>query len=478
MHTTTLAAVSGLLGAVAFGGAAIAGDLVVGGIIFSDIDDPLLSGVNDVDITVTGNGRTLKTTTAFNGVNGLWVLSGLDEGLYVIDAELDGWCFNIRVPEQTTLGGPPPLTMLINEAQQPGNGNIQILGTRSDDPATCANGRCTDAFFCATGNECILTACRPDDPEARADGCTERCGLGVLCADGSGVCDPTCTCIDLPGCSAFSECADLDRDQRRDNPCVWWACVERTCQPTPIQFADLGGQFGTCQPDGVVDGNDRFHALNCFANQDTTPGSPYPCDLAAPHALRGDAGGAFSTCVPDGVCDGNEAFLTLNEFGGVAGCRCPLNGGLPGPSPQPPPSPALATFEPPRIALRPATQDTLEVRLAAPPSGLRGYQLQVLASGGLSGRLEIVDLLIDGQRHDAARQGRTWHAFSLDGDQVVAGFAMPDRAAGYLVTVVVQASADAMGTFVLELASTSRLFSAAGGTKRPIGRAICVVQRE
>lgn len=477
MDTIKCAVLTGLFSTAFLAGPAVAGDLVVGGIIFSDLGNPLLSGINDVNITVKGNDRTLKTTTVFNGVNGFWSISGLDEGLYVIEAELAGWCFNVRLPEQTALGGPPPLTMLVSKELQPGNGNIQMLGTRADDPETCVNGICTDAFFCATGNECILTACRPDDPEARANGCTERCGLGALCANGTGVCDPACMCIDLPECAAFSSCADLDGDQRRDNPCVWWACVEGTCQPTPIQFADLGGQFGACPPDGVVDGNDRFHALNCFANQDTTPGSPYPCDVAAPHALRADAGGAFSTCVPDGVCDGNEAFLTLNEFGGVAGCRCTANGGLPGPAPIAPPTVAGA-FDPPRLTSRPGTEETLDIVLPEPPADLHGYQLGLSISGGLSGHIEVVDMVIDAWRVAPGASGPTWRAFNRTRGSVVAGFDTPPTpVTGYLVTVIVRASHDAAGVFVIELASASQVFTGTAATPLDAGRAIWVVNR-
>jgi hypothetical protein len=121
----------------------------------------------------------------------------------------------------------------------------------------------------------------------------------------------------------LSDCADVDDDGVRDDACTWWSCSGGGCQGQPVPFADLGGAFGACPPDGVTDGNDRFHALNCFANTDVAGDSGYPCEAAPPQAYNVDAGGPFGDCLPDGVCDANDAFHALNAFDGSSTCTCP-----------------------------------------------------------------------------------------------------------------------------------------------------------
>jgi hypothetical protein len=125
-----------------------------------------------------------------------------------------------------------------------------------------------------------------------------------------------------------ADCADLDADSIRDDPCTWWACAANACESTAITFADMGGANGACPPDGTADGHDRFHALNCFSNQNTQGQPGYPCEEEPPAAFNVDAAGRFGSCAPDGVCDGNDAFAALNAFEGVATCTCP-----PGPQP-------------------------------------------------------------------------------------------------------------------------------------------------
>jgi hypothetical protein len=128
-------------------------------------------------------------------------------------------------------------------------------------------------------------------------------------------------------CTAFEECADGDGDGIRDDNCMWWACRSGLCAATPVTFADVGGPFGHCPPDGTADGHDRFHALNCFSNQGTAGQAGYPCEAAPPLAFNADAGGPFGSCAPDGVCDGHDAFHALHAFAGSTTCSCPPDGG-------------------------------------------------------------------------------------------------------------------------------------------------------
>ena len=50
---------------------------------------------------------------------------------------------------------------------------------------------------------------------------------------------------------------------------------------------------------------------------------------APPQAFNVDAGGAFGDCNPDGVCDANDAFHALNAFSGTSPCSCPPDGPAP-----------------------------------------------------------------------------------------------------------------------------------------------------
>jgi probable HAF family extracellular repeat protein len=139
-------------------------------------------------------------------------------------------------------------------------------------------------------------------------------------------------------CAAVSDCADVNADGVRDDHCLWWSCAAGACSSVEIPFADMGGEFGSCPPDGFADSHDRFHALNCFSNQDTLGQPGYGCEDAPPQAFNVDAGGPFGDCAPDGVCDGHDAFHALNAFDGSTTCLCP--GGSQGGRTRPLPGPA------------------------------------------------------------------------------------------------------------------------------------------
>ncbi len=263
-----------------------------------------------------------------------------------------------------------------------------------------------------------------------------------------------------PDCVDLSDCADVNGDDIRDDNCIWWACIDGVCAGTDVPFADMGGQFGDCAPDGTADNNDRNHALNCFANTDPNGGAAYACEPHPNHppvALNVDAGGQFGDCAPDGVCDGNDAFAALNAFGGLSGCSCPEDGG-----PAPTGTTHIAVSERVRLAARPvlgrvAPGDTVavEVMLDGPLNDLRGYQLHMGVSGGRSGSLTLVDVAIAPRpRADHAfnRVGH-WVAFNTATAQMVAGLDTPGIASptgAYLATFTYRVSADARGTFAIE----------------------------
>ncbi len=265
-------------------------------------------------------------------------------------------------------------------------------------------------------------------------------------------------------CDDLSDCADLDDDGVRDNGCVWWECTDSVCVDTAIQFADMGGQFGTCPPDGTADNNDRNMAINCFANVDGdgVPGA-FPCE-PHPHypgtAYNVDAGGQFGSCNPDGVCDGNDAFAALNAFAGSTSCSCAQ-----APAPAHPPAPldvatAMLHVVPERATVRRGATVDVDVYLITALDDLRGYQLHAGVSGGLHGMLELVDAGIEA--HSGRRQHThrpllaglgAWKAFNVDTQQLLVGLDTPGVAVdpGYLGTFTYRVPKDARGEFIVDM---------------------------
>jgi hypothetical protein len=293
--------------------------------------------------------------------------------------------------------------------------------------------------------------------------------------DGNGVPDECQICA--------AACADQNGDGIRDEACAWHECLGGACvtldKATP---ADIGEQSGACAPDGACDAGDRFHALNCFADQSTLGAAPYPCEFQPPAALNVDAGGPGS-CALDGVCDASDAFHALNcfsnlDFQGQQGYPCTCSG----PAPDPGDLAGVARGQASLILRAPSSVQPgefidVDVHLASDLDALRGYQLHLGASGGKSGALELVDISIGemnvfapagaglkpappiGPRATAHAPDGTsaayWSAFNARTHQMVAGLddpeGMPAAAGAYLATFTYRVPADAAGTFTIDI---------------------------
>ncbi len=387
----------------------------------------------------------------------------------------------------------------------------------------CCNpdGSCTDEVSdtdCAAGNglfqgddsSCLVASCpQPVGACCTAVGCValdeEDCGVVPGSTWGGALTD--CADLDMnevadacevggaecPG-GTIAECADLDRNGIRDDNCLWWACAAGDCVSTDVPFGDMGGQFGTCPPDLTADGNDRFQALNCFADTSPDGSGEFSCEDQPPAAYNVDAGGQFGSCAPDGVCDGNDAFAALNAFAGTTTCLCPEGG----PAPQEAPvdyGHAGLALHGDRQTIRAGETFEVDVVLTTALADLRGYQLHLDVSGGNSGDLELVDVSIregvtqldpasalavrvktplpsrvagDGftvrqlpvvvnhMALDGAAdvRGFEWHAFNIATAQMVAGTDGPGiamRAGTYLASFTYRATRDASGTFVVHV---------------------------
>ncbi len=258
--------------------------------------------------------------------------------------------------------------------------------------------------------------------------------------------------IDVCSCVVRSDCADRDLDGIRDDPCIWWDCSNGLCQETPILFSDLGGAFGACAPDGAVDGNDRFHALNCFSNTGMRPPpSSYECEDDAPAAVNVDGSGFQAPCTPDGVCDANDAFTTLNIFSGALSCSC---GAGPAPAPVVFLPPAAIELRAADLRVRGSQLVVVSAFLEHDVADLRGYQLHIDTYGGNRGSLELVDMAVEDRSDAVFAQRPAWHAFNVERQQMLAGVddsGVFAPAGAYMATFVFKASRDALGLFGIEL---------------------------
>ncbi len=259
------------------------------------------------------------------------------------------------------------------------------------------------------------------------------------------------------GCFNASSCCDVAvADGIRDDGCVWCACNSGVCSAQPLgTFADMGGAFGACAPDGFSNVHDRNHALTCFSGEN-------PCD-----DLNVDAGGAFGACEADGFCNVHDANHALTGFAGTNLCSCS-------------PSPAASVdrvvvgraqleVRTERPMIRPARTVRVRVLVKAMSSAaarsafsgneqvnLQSYQLHLAVSGGRRGILELVDITIEPHKQFVFR-GRSdvFDAFNTETAQMIAGLddmlGVAGQGDAYLATYTYRASPDAAGQFVVDV---------------------------
>jgi hypothetical protein len=241
-------------------------------------------------------------------------------------------------------------------------------------------------------------------------------------------------------CDTAADCCDTDGNGIRDDACLWCACGAACTILDLPTFADMGGSFGDCNVDGFTNIHDRNLALACFA--DTTS-----CDK-----LNIDAGGDFGDCEPDGFCNLHDANHALLTFNGTSTCTC-------GPSPDAPDmtTPTVGATGLVLVARKNRNQrSTFEVDIltTAPLAGLQSYQLHIETSGGTAGALAISDLVVTRRKDAALPPQYTFSAANLETQQVLAGIDFESvvvEPRAYLATIVLEASPDAAGDFVVDV---------------------------
>jgi cysteine-rich repeat protein len=245
-----------------------------------------------------------------------------------------------------------------------------------------------------------------------------------------------------PSCVVTNDCGDDDNDNIRDDVCAHWECVAGSCVDNGRGVpTDMGSQFGGCPSDTFCNIHDRTHALTCFAGTNTCA------------SINIDGSKSFGECGLDGFCNIHDANAALTCFAGTNTCVC-------GPSPEGPGGPnvvdesGLALLSNKRST---APGELVEVRafLTDAVENFQSYQLQTITTGGTSGQLDLVDIRIE-TRKDYVFAGQDgFDAVNVSKSQMLSGTdAAGQQAAamGYLATFTYRASADATGTFVVDIA--------------------------
>ncbi len=252
-----------------------------------------------------------------------------------------------------------------------------------------------------------------------------------------GISQVTCdsSCVDVV------DCCDGDSNGVIDSSCLWCACDDAgACDIRDTPFADMGGPFGECDPDGFCNTFDANLALSCFAELTT-------CDK-----FNIDTGGPFGSCAPDGFCNLFDANHALACFAKASSCTC-------SPSPEFGVPPVVVgksgiSTEASRSGIA-AGEEVRVLFFVDDPAGLQSYELHVEVSGGRSGRLEFTDVTIESRRDFVfADQDDRFDAFNLAEGKMLAGLytgSVQAQAKSYLATFAFRASDDALGAFVVSL---------------------------
>ncbi len=371
------------------------GVFTIGGAVYTDLADPLTSGLAGVTVRVEGTGGSFEATSS--GSQGIWFVTAVPEGTYAVTPELEGWCFLHVVGGE--VGPAPPIEIIVDAAHQAENQSIQFLASQHCEP-DCGDGICDsvageDSITCPEDCYCGNGTCDVDENSCN---CCEDCG--AYCGDGCCNCGETpesclqdCGCAQAPytiGGAIYSDCSDPIgsgvSDVTVDVVCDGgytcttqstgaqglWSCsdvpcdtctvtvtghcyVDDECPPDPcydfavveVNDATLGAVQSVgfwrpeCDGDGVCEpeaGEDSTNCPDdCYCGNGTCDPDEDTC--TCPEECGTDCG--------DGCCNGDEESCGCCEdcepFCGDYCCNCgetqatcPMDCGTPHPLPPPP----------------------------------------------------------------------------------------------------------------------------------------------
>ncbi len=246
------------------GASASAQSFVVEGIVYSNIENPLFSGIGGVTIQLDGANGTFSTISDGNEttVPGLWSISDVPAGLYELSAAQDGFCFQLTLLGEIQTGAVIPIE--VSGDNQSVNRNLFILGGPS--------GECDDGNPCTANDTCVAGVCS-GEPDGDGMACTaiNECMPGGTCQAGTCVLQPAPngTACGSPnpcqeaGCVS-GVCVVGDRECDDGVDCTVDTCDFRGCVNTPIPGSACDLQVEAPDDldlDGVLDEEDNCNTV-------------------------------------------------------------------------------------------------------------------------------------------------------------------------------------------------------------------------
>ncbi len=158
----------------------------IGGAVYTDLNEPLSSGLLGVTMTLACKNRP-NVTTMTSGGQGLWSFTEVPEGICTVTPSRTGFCF--EHVDRGTPGGQASLMITVDSAHQQQNESIQFVASTDCRPP--ALGAC-----CLPEGTCSMSL---------EKGCIGRfLGEGLTCSgdpDNDGVpgCDDVCPTRTAPG---------------------------------------------------------------------------------------------------------------------------------------------------------------------------------------------------------------------------------------------------------------------------------------
>lgn len=159
---------------------ALADGFTVGGAAYTELSEPLTSGLPGVTICVGCVGGFLGCDVTA-GPWGGWDISGVPASSCTVTPLLSGWCF--RQVEAGEIGEPAPITITVDENHVGENLSLQFLVTTGTSSCCVSAEDCDDGEPC-TIDECFGGVCvsTPSDcaPDFDCDGFVDASDLALL----------------------------------------------------------------------------------------------------------------------------------------------------------------------------------------------------------------------------------------------------------------------------------------------------------
>ncbi len=198
----------------------------VGGAVYTELGNPLTSGLVGVEVCVDCDGGFIACAVTADPWGG-WQISGVPSDNCTVTPRKEGWCFRHVVSGE--IAELPPLTIMVDDLHIAENMSIQFLASSGDASCCVENGNCEDGDPC-TIDECFDGVCESTSADCPAD------------LDCSGAVDPTDLAMLL---IAWGPCPEPCADGDPSTTCA--ADFNGDCNVDPFDLSVLLVAWGACQ---------------------------------------------------------------------------------------------------------------------------------------------------------------------------------------------------------------------------------------